>query len=119
MEGLPLKKLFSYCVIPATAIFSLYFVQPSFTASANDVKLIYKDTCELCHGPDGKGSEAGKQFGVPDFSDPDYQRSRTDEDMKESMTKGTKNPNYVPLGDLGVDLSHLDELIQIVRGFSK
>lgn len=114
-----MRKLFSYSIFTATAIFSLYFVQPGFTASASDVTLIYKDTCELCHGPDGKGSEAGKQFGVPDFSNPDYQRSRTDEDMKESMTKGTKNPNYVPLGDLGVDLSLLDALIQIVRGFSK
>ncbi|MCF6147858.1 MAG: hypothetical protein E3K37_04280 [Candidatus Kuenenia sp.] len=112
-----MKKLISYCTISATAIFGLYFIQPSFTATANDVNQIYKDTCELCHGPDGKGTEAGKQFGVPNFADPDYQRSRTDEQMKESMTKGTKNPNYVPLGDLGVDLSHLDALVQIVRGF--
>lgn len=112
-----MRKLFTYCAVSAATMFGLYIVQPSFSVSANDVKQIYKDTCELCHGPDGKGSEAGKQFGVPNFADPDYQRSRTDDQMKESMTKGTKNPNYVPLGDLGVDLSHLDAFIQLVRGF--
>lgn len=114
-----MKKISRYCVISFTAIFGLYFVQPAFTAKAQeDVQQIYEDTCELCHGPDGKGTEAGKQFGVPDFSDPEYQSTRTDEDMKESMTNGTKNPNYIPIKELGVDLSHLDALVEIVRRFA-
>ena len=50
---------------------------------------------------------------------PDYQKSRTDAQMKESMTNGTKNPNYVKLSDLGVDLAELDNLIKLVRGFSQ
>lgn len=89
------------------------------TVNAGDINKIYKDTCELCHAADGKGSEAGKQFGVPDFSNAEYQKSRTDAEMKESMTNGTKNPNYVKLSDLGVDLADLDALITLVRGFSK
>ena len=36
--------------------------------------------------------------------------------MKESMTNGTKNPNYVKLSDLGVDLADLDALIKVVPG---
>jgi hypothetical protein len=39
--------------------------------------------------------------------------------MKESMNNGTKNPNYVKLSDLGVDLAELDNLIKLVRGFSQ
>jgi len=114
-----LKKIFSYWSIPIATMFGFYLGFASPTASAGDVRKIYKDTCELCHAADGKGSEAGKQFGVPDFSSADYQKSRTDAQMKESMTNGTKNPNYVKLSDLGVDMADLDALIKIVREFSK
>ena len=114
-----MKKIFSYWSIPIAAMFGFYLGLASPTAGAGDVKKIFKDTCELCHAADGKGSEAGKQFGVPDFSSADYQKSRTDAQMKESMTNGTKNPNYVKLSDLGVDIADLDALIKVVRGFSK
>lgn len=100
-------------------MFSVYLGFAGSTANAGDVNKTYKDTCELCHGKDGKGSEAGKQFNVPDFSSADYQKSRTDAQMKESMTNGTKNPNYVKLSDLGVDLAELDGLIKLVREFAK
>jgi len=86
-----LKKIFSYCAIPVTAMFGLYLGFASSTVYAGDVNKIYKETCE----------------------------SRTDAQMKESMTNGTKNPNYVKLSDLGVDLADLDALIIIVRGFCK
>ncbi len=119
MEEHSLKKIFSYCVVPVATAFSLYFGLTNSVVNAGDLNKIFKDTCELCHGPDGKGSEAGKQFGVPDFSNADYQKSRTDAQMKESMTNGTKNPNYVKLSDLGVDLADLDGLIKIVREFCK
>ncbi len=114
-----MKKILTYCAIPAAVMFSAYFGFPTFTVNAGDVHKIYKDTCELCHGADGKGSEAGKQFGVPDFTSAEYQKSRTDAQMKESMTNGTKNPNYVKLSDLGVEPSELDGLIKVVRGFAK
>lgn len=114
-----MKKIFSYCAIPVVTMFGLYLSFSSNVVNAGDIQKTYKDTCELCHGADGKGSEAGKQFGVPDFSDPEYQKSRTNAQMKESMTNGTKNPNYVKLSDLGVDLADLDGLVGIVRGFGK
>ncbi|MCF6159667.1 MAG: hypothetical protein E3K32_14125 [wastewater metagenome] len=112
-----LKKFFRYYSIPIVTICSLYLGLSTSSVNAGDVNKVYKDTCELCHGADGKGTEAGKQFGVPDFSDPHYQSSRTDVQMKESMINGTKNPNYVKLSDLGVDPADLDPLIGIVRGF--
>lgn len=112
-----MKKFIAYCTIPIATICGLYLGFSSTSAHAGDIKKTFKDTCELCHGPDGKGSEAGKQFGVPDFTSADYQKSRTDADMKKSMTEGTKNPNYVKLSDLGVDAADLDPLIKVVRGF--
>lgn len=113
-----MKRIFTYCALPVATMFGLYLGFSSTTAHAGDIKKTYKDTCELCHGVDGKGSEAGKQFGVPDFTNPDYQKSRTDAQMKESMTNGTKNPNYVKLSDLGVDLADLDALVKLVREFN-
>ncbi|GAB62451.1 MAG: hypothetical protein DWB56_15770 [Candidatus Jettenia sp.] len=113
-----MKKVFNYCAISLATMFGLYLGFSSSLVHAGDIQKTYKDTCELCHGADGKGSEAGKQFGVPDFTSPDYQKSRTDAQMKESMTNGTKNPNYVKLSDLGVDLADLDPLVQLVRGFN-
>ena len=112
-----MKKILTYCAIPMATMFGIYLGFPSFTAYAGDVNKIYKDTCELCHGADGKGREAGKQFEVPDFTNPEYQKSRTDADMKKSMTEGTKNPNYVKLSDLGVDAADLEPLIKLVREF--
>lgn len=112
-----MKKIFSYCAVSMATIFGAYISFPVLTANAGDIKKIYKDTCELCHGADGKGSEAGKQFGVPDFTNADYQKSRTDADMKKSMTEGTKNPNYVKLSDLGVDAADLEPLVKLVREF--
>lgn len=114
-----MKKIFSYCAVPVAAIFGLYLNFSGTVVNAGDVQKVYKDTCELCHGADGKGSEAGKQFGVPDFTNSDYQKSRTDAQMKESMVNGTKNPNYVKLSDLGVDVADIDGLVGIVRGFNK
>lgn len=114
-----MKKIFNYCAVPVAAVVGLYISFSGFTVNAGDAKQIYKETCELCHAPDGKGSEAGKQFGVPNFTDAEYQKSRTNAQMKESMTNGTKNPNYVKLSDLGVDLKDLDVLIELIRGFGK
>ena len=112
-----MKKIITYGVAPVAAIFGLFLtVAP---VHAGDINKLYKDTCELCHGPDGKGSEAGKGFGVPDFSSAEYQKSRTDADMKKSMTEGTKNPNYIKLSDLDVEAANIDPLIKNVREFCK
>jgi hypothetical protein len=114
-----LKKIFSYCAVPIGAVFGLYLGFSGSPVHGGDIKQIYADTCELCHGMNGKGTQAGKAFGVPDFTDADYQRSRTDADMRESMLNGTKNPNYIKLEDLGVDPADVDPLVRVVREFGK
>lgn len=61
---------------------------------------IYAMLCALCHGADGKPTKQGAQFGSPDFTDPNWQQSKTDEQLLEAMTKGTDNPNYKPVTDM-------------------
>lgn len=66
-----------------------------------DTDLIYAEKCALCHGPDGKGSETGIGFGVQDFTDAEWQATRTDDDFANSITNGNpENTNYIPFGDL-------------------
>lgn len=50
-----------------------------------DVAEIYKKKCAMCHKADGKGYPAMK---APDFTDKEWQASRTDEQMIEVIAKG-------------------------------
>ena len=59
-----------------------------------DVDSTYQMVCTLCHGVDGKGSEQGKKFKVPDFTNKKWQASITDEQMIKRMIEGSDNPNY-------------------------
>ncbi|HHT9121078.1 MAG TPA: c-type cytochrome [Candidatus Hypogeohydataceae bacterium YC41] len=61
---------------------------------------IYGMLCALCHGADGKPTKQGAQFGSPDFTDPNWQKSKTDDQLIQSMTKGTDNPNYKSVTDM-------------------
>ncbi len=69
-----------------------------------DTDQIFVDICEMCHGPDGKGTKQGIDFGVPDFTDAEWQSSKTDEEFVNSITNGKEdNPNYIPFGDMLIE----------------
>lgn len=38
-------------------------------AVAEDAAALYKSKCQMCHGPDGKGSAAGQKMGAKPFSE--------------------------------------------------
>ena len=56
---------------------------------------LYKVKCAVCHGASGKGdSPAGKNMGVPSFTDPKV-AGRSDAEWKEVIEKGrNKMPAY-------------------------
>lgn len=86
-----------------------------------DPNQLYGMLCALCHGVDGKPTDQGVKFGSPDFTDPAWQASKTDDDLVKSMTEGTDNPNYAPVKPfvkemLGVDVD-VTEFVPKVRGF--
>ena len=72
-----MKKFANILLIAAFAIF---VVRP---ALADDAEALYKSKCQVCHGPDGKGSAAGQKLGVKDFHAPDV--------VKQSETRQGKN----------------------------
>ena len=57
----------------------------SLRAEDADIPGIYKKKCAMCHKADGKGYAAMK---TPDFTDKEWQASRTDEQFIEAVTKG-------------------------------
>ncbi len=84
-----------------------------------DTDQIFVDKCEMCHGPDGKGTKQGIDFGVPDFTDAEWQSSKTDEEFVNSITNGKEdNPNYIPFGGMLIEeeivamASHVRKFVQ-------
>ncbi len=74
-------------------------------------ELFKKNGCVFCHGEDG----AGLASGTPDWTDPEWQQSRTDEQFIETITNGkdTRMPKF------GTTLT-ADEIkaaVKFVRGF--
>ena len=55
-----------------------------------DYKKIFKNECKKCHERDGKGTKRGKNLGVPDFTDAEWQASVTDKQLIASVTIGKK-----------------------------
>ena len=57
----------------------------SLMAEDTDIQGIYKKKCAMCHKADGKGYAAMK---TPDFTSKEWQTSRTDEQLIETVSKG-------------------------------
>ena len=48
---------------------------------------IFTKNCAMCHGADGKGSSA---LGTPNFTDPKWQSSTKEKEMREVIKNGKK-----------------------------
>jgi len=54
---------------------------------AADGGVIFKKNCAICHGTDGKGIPT---FKTPNFTDPKWQASAKDKDIREAIKNGKK-----------------------------
>ena len=87
-------------------------------ANEIDAVEIYAEKCALCHGEDGKGTSTGIDFGVKDFTDKEWQDSRTDDEFVHSITHGNPdNPNYIPFGDM-LSEEEIKAMVPHVRTFA-
>ncbi len=66
----------------------------STTAFADvDPKIVrtWKAKCAACHGADGKAdTESGKKAKIPDMTKPEWQKGKTDDQIKASIENGIK-----------------------------
>ena len=79
-------------------VFSLAFQAgiSSFGTPAVNGAAIFKKNCMMCHGADGKGFSALK---TPNFTDPKWQSSIKDKDMREVIKNGKKGTAMLPFGN--------------------
>jgi cytochrome c5 len=61
--------------------------KPTPPKSIDFTELFKKNGCVFCHGEDGAGVAAG----TPDWTDPEWQKSRQDEQLIETITNGKDN----------------------------
>ena len=63
------------------------------TALGADKKIerVWKSKCSSCHGQDGKGqTEKGKKMKIADYTTAEWQKSRTDDQIKKGINDGVK-----------------------------
>jgi cbb3-type cytochrome c oxidase subunit III len=82
---------------------------------AADGAAIFKRNCMMCHGADGKGFPALK---TPDFTDPKWQSSTKDKEMREVIKNGKKGTAMAAFGDQLKD-EEISAVIAYVRSLKK
>ncbi len=92
--------------------------------SADDPAVIFRNQCAMCHGNSGKGDgiSAGALTVKPrDYTDPKWQASVTDADIKKIILLGGKgvgkSPSMPDNPTLGNKPEVLNGLVKIIRGF--
>ncbi|HWN71206.1 MAG TPA: c-type cytochrome [Haliangium sp.] len=99
--------------------------KPSAAAVA-EAKNVFQLRCVICHGENGKGDGPGAASLNPkprNYTDKEWQKSVTDEDLKQVISKGGaalgKSPVMPPSPDLAQKPEVLDALIVMIRGFAQ
>lgn len=72
----------------ALLIFYAVFSVASGQEERVNVKSLFEYHCAVCHGADGRGTKRGHALKVPDFSDSDWQATRTDAEILNSLVNG-------------------------------
>lgn len=79
--------------------------------AADDAAALYKAKCQVCHGPDGKGTAAGLKLGARDFHSPEVAKM-TDTELFDVTKKGKeKMPGY----DKKLTDDQIKSLIKYIR----
>lgn len=97
--------------------------QPEAPPGPNNAMTVFRNRCVMCHGATGKGDGLAAADMKPkprDYTDPAWQASVTDEDLKKTITLGGKGTGKSPLmPDFGTQLQPavIDGLVKIIRGF--
>ena len=85
----------------------------------SDGQRLFQSACVRCHAADGTGDPVQKvRLGVPDMTDPAWQRFRTDEDIKRVIRQGSESRKMPPFGMAFRD-EHLDALVRHVRSLNQ
>jgi cytochrome c553 len=88
-------------------------------------KQTFDQTCARCHGPEGKGNPAAARFfkaNIPRL-DSDYVQSKSDEELREVITRGRNKMDPVRIGKPSIlhnlQSESVDSVIAYVRGLKR
>ena len=90
-----------------------------FAAEAGDhPSALFKEYCAKCHGEDGRGqTPKGKQLKARDFTDEEWQSSKSDRDLIKTITTGDED---MPAFGKKLTKEQIESLVKDdVRGFGK
>lgn len=99
---------------------------PAGSEPSSAAKVLFDTKCAVCHGITGAGNGPNADQFVPrphDYTDPKWQASITDDQIKRIIVKGGANlgmspgmPSHTLLRDRP---DVLDGLVKIIRGFGR
>jgi mono/diheme cytochrome c family protein len=93
---LALVLLLAQAALPSPAPVPPAAAAPEVTPAAEN----FGRRCAICHGFDGKGKTGhGIEFGVPDFSSPEWQKGITDAQIIHVITYGGKKRGMMSFAD--------------------
>ena len=91
----------------------------SLAAAAFTPSKLFVERCAKCHGEDGKAqTPKGRKMKARDFTDPEFQKVKTDARLIDSVTNGTEK-DMPPFGKV-LSSDEIEKLVKAdVRGFAK
>ena len=107
--------------VVATLVSGILALAPAVPAAGGaevDAAAVYADKCVACHGETGAPTPPFAKRGVKDLSDPAWQKSRTDEQIRESIAKGAEE-TLMRAFDRELDGDQIDALVTFVRSLDR
>jgi cytochrome c oxidase cbb3-type subunit III len=103
------------CALIITAACLVFAALSAAAADQPDGAALFKQNCSMCHGADGKGFAALK---TPDFTDPKWQASKTDQEISSVIKNGKPNTMMQAFGSKLKD-DEIEALVKQIRSFNK
>ena len=104
-------------MFPKVVLVALIFAASARAETDPKIVRTWKAKCASCHGVDGKGdTETGKKAKLSDFTKADWQKSKTDAQIKTAIENGAKKDGAEmdPYKDK-LDGAQIDGLVQYIR----
>jgi mono/diheme cytochrome c family protein len=103
------RSVLSLIALAAVLALALATSIPAVADAAGD----YKAKCQVCHGPDGKGSAAGQKLGAKDFHSPEVTKM-SDAEMIKITKEGSTNKKMPAFGGKLTD-DQIKALVTYIR----
>jgi mono/diheme cytochrome c family protein len=103
--------LLSACLaaVPAAAVQA-----PQPQRPAADGRAVYNAQCARCHGRNGAARPDYAKKGTPDLNDPEWQKARSDAEIRELIAKGSPGTVMEAYADK-LSAAEIDALVKHVR----